>query len=195
MAMKGKDVGVVVVTALLVMAAAVGVFDAMPAVNAVDDKKVAVPQPALEVDGVRFTLTLDKESVKPGKKPVATLRAENCRDEAVEASVNVRMMVTAPASQFSRSMSLPVSMWNGLQPVTLKPRETRTYRLSITKATPKAGWMTFQLVSGKKVVVVASTGNLLFVPASSPNGATNFFTANVQRQIADVSQVVQVVQR
>ena len=156
--MKGKDVGVVVVTAMLVMAAAVGVFDAMPAVNAVGDKKPAVPQPALEVDGVRFTLTLDKESAKPGVKPVAILKAENCRDKAVDTTVGVRMMTTAPAPPMSRALSLPVSMWNGSQPITLKPRETQEYRLPIAKAVPKTGWATFQLVSGKKVVVAASAG-------------------------------------
>jgi hypothetical protein len=175
--MKTKDLRVVVVTAVVVMAVAVGLFEATPAVNAVGNKKPAAAQPMLDADGVRFTLTMDKPTYGPGEKPVLTLRAENTRDAAASPTITVRMMTARPSTAFSRMVPIPVSRWQTSPDIKLKPKETREYRLPVTQAAPAAPAnlassqqqrpkaaapagisVSFQLVSGKKVVTAAGYG-------------------------------------
>ncbi len=126
--MKAKDLLVIGCTALVTALASGWILQPAKTANAVP-KQAAILRAApavLENDGIELSLKANKQTYKPGDKPVMTLTAVNTCAQPKSVEVKVRMLASSPASKYARMVSLPTENWTDTLLVALKANERKT---------------------------------------------------------------------
>lgn len=155
--MTARDVLIIVGTAAVTLALALAPWHALPPANATGEPAaLALPQPAaIEFNGLKLSLSLDKRTYATGDAPVVTLTATNTTGQAVSLDTMVTLMATDAVSPWSRMMPLPKQRWSQPCSIALQPGETRTYELRPAVPLPSGATGSVALHSGGKALTAA----------------------------------------
>jgi len=84
--------------------------------------------PTLKLQDCTFVLKADKSSYDVGESPAIEIIGTNPTDQAVNASVWVNIVASAPVSVMSRALPIPKSLWKQEFVFNLAPGETKTQK-------------------------------------------------------------------
>ncbi|HHY86448.1 MAG TPA: hypothetical protein GYA07_13085 [Verrucomicrobia bacterium] len=129
--MKTKDLATMGSAALVTasLTAAALLIHPLHADNDTAAKEVA--QPKLVANGIEFTLVpKDNRVPQAGDEPELVLTALNTGSTTAEASIEIIMTASSPASMLSRIPTRPEKLWQHPCSLTLKANETKTILLA-----------------------------------------------------------------
>ena len=173
--MRKKDWLVVAGTALATVVVTVALCRGIPDAIAVEQEKVKVATPVLEVDGVKLSLALKlkagQAACKPGEKPTVTLRAVNEQSDPITLKVTVAMTTTQPASRGSRMMPMATQAWSKECEVELGSMGSTTIDLSTDTAVQAGHIVAFSIKVGDKSMRALSFS--VPTPEKAPAEATS----------------------
>jgi len=131
--MKTKDILTVVSVAVGTATLTVATFWAgsMDAGGEQDALAAKIANPKLVAHGVEMTLAAaDARTFKAGEEPVFVLKAVNTGQEQASVPVRIAMTSSSPENRMSRMLIMPTMLWQEVQPVALKPNESKTIIIS-----------------------------------------------------------------
>jgi hypothetical protein len=149
---KAREAATVLVTAAVTLAIAVVLLWPMGLGAADQPAALRVLRPTMTIGTCQFTMEAAQPSTEPKAKPSVTLKVVNTGDTAAAAKVWVVVSATRPASEMSRRMEMPRTVWTHECTVSLAPGTAQTLTVPIEAPLPEGQSITIAMTDKVPVV-------------------------------------------